>query len=49
MFGSRHPPPRPPRHEPWILVGIAVAIAAFLTAAYAGLLFLVERLQQGGG
>ena len=49
MFGTRQRPPKPPRHEPVLLVAIAVAIAAALTLAYAGILVLVERLQQAGG
>lgn len=49
MFGSGHRPPRPPRYEPALLVGLAVLIATVLTVAYAGVSILAERLQQGGG
>ncbi|MDA0335510.1 MAG: hypothetical protein O2782_10120 [bacterium] len=49
MFGSSHQPPRPPRHEPALLVGLAVLIATVLTLAYAGVSLLAGRLQQGGG
>ncbi len=49
MFGSYHHPPRPPRHEPALLVGLAVLIATVLTLAYAGVSLLADRLQQGGG
>lgn len=41
-------PPRPPRHEPLILLLLAALIAGVLTLAYAGVWYLAERLQQGG-
>lgn len=49
MFGSTSRPPKPPRHEPVILVALAVAIATVLTLLYGAVLILTERLQQGGG
>lgn len=49
MFGSTARPPKPPRHEPVLLVAIAVGIAVVLTLLYGGALFLAERLEQGGG
>lgn len=48
MFGSKHRPPDPPKHEPLLLVCLAVAIAIVLTLAYAGVTMLAERLGQGG-
>jgi hypothetical protein len=48
MFGSPHLPPRPPRHEPVLLIALAVLIASVLTLAYAGITLLADRLQQGG-
>ena len=46
MFGTHQRPPRPPRFEPFLLVVLAIAIAAVLTLGYAGVLLFVERLQQ---
>ena len=48
MFGERHRGPRPPRHEPLILLALSALIAAGLTLAYAGVIYFVERLQQAG-
>lgn len=49
MFGNTSRPPKPPKHEPAILVGLAVLIAAVLTLAYGAVVLLAERLQQAGG
>lgn len=49
MFGSASRPPRPPRHEPFLLLALAILIAAVLTLVYAGVTLLVERAAQGGG
>lgn len=48
MFGERQDPPGPPRGEPLILLLLAALIAAVLTVVYAGVWYLIERLQQGG-
>ncbi|MFH1568383.1 MAG: hypothetical protein ABIL09_10350 [Gemmatimonadota bacterium] len=48
MFGERNEPPRPTRGEPLIMLALAIAIATVLTAGYAAVLLLAERLQQGG-
>ena len=37
MFGERHMPPKPPRFEPIVLLGLAVIIAFFVVVAYVGL------------
>lgn len=47
LFG-RPQPPRPPRHEPLLLLLLAVAIAALLTLVAYGFLAFVERLEQAG-
>ena len=48
MFGERHPAPRPPRHEPYVLLALSALIATVLTLAYAGVTYLAERIQQAG-
>lgn len=48
MFGEGHHGPRPPRHEPFILLALSILIAASLTLAYAGIVYFIERLQQAG-
>lgn len=48
MFGSPRQPPKPPRHEPALIVGLAVLIAVVLTLGYGGIMMLAERLQQAG-
>jgi hypothetical protein len=48
MFGlENRPPPRPPRYEAWLVVGLAVAIAAGLTALFYYATDLAERVTQG--
>ena len=47
MFGNPRPP-RPPRHEPLLLLVLAVLIAGVLTVVSYGFLVFVERLEQGG-
>ena len=34
MFGDKHQPPKPPRHEPLLILLIGIAIAAVMTVAY---------------
>lgn len=34
MFGRHHQPPKPPDHEPWILVVLAGGITGVLTLGY---------------
>ncbi len=48
MFGHRHRPPKPPDHEPLILVLIAVLIATVLTVGYAIIMVMVQRAQTVG-
>ena len=40
MFGERHMPPKPPRLEPVILLGLAVITAFFVVVAYVGICIL---------
>ena len=40
MFGERHTPPKPPRYEPYILLGLAVVIALFVVFAYVAISIL---------
>lgn len=48
MFGlENRPPPRPPRYEAWLLVGLAVAIAAVLTVLFYYATDIAERVVQG--
>lgn len=48
MFGLENgPPPRPPRYEAWLLVGLAVAIAAALTVLFYYATDIAERVTQG--
>jgi len=48
MFGELKNRPKPPPHEPLLLVLLAALIAGVLTVAYAGVWYVAERLQQGG-
>ena len=48
MFGELKNRPRPPPHEPLVLVALATLIAGVLTLVYAAVVYLAERLQQGG-
>ena len=47
MFGEPRNQPKPPPHEPYILLLLAVLIAAVLTLAYAGIHYVAERVAQG--
>ena len=42
MFGERHQPPKPPRYEPFLLLGVAVVIALVVLVGYVGLSILFE-------
>ena len=44
MFGERHTPPKPPRHEPWLLLALAVVIAGLAVAAYVAASILFPSL-----
>jgi len=46
LFGTHHRPPEPPRREQWILVLIALLIAAVLTLSYFGFVYMVEQGNQ---
>jgi hypothetical protein len=46
LFGERLNPPKPPRYEPFLLVLLAVLIAAVLTLGYFGFMYLVESADQ---
>ncbi len=48
MFGlENRPPPRPPRNEAWLVVGLAVAIAAVVTFLFYYATDFAERVTQG--
>lgn len=47
MFGNPIPP-KPPRHQPLLLLVLAVLIATVLTLAAYGFLVLAERLERAG-
>ena len=42
MLGERHQPPKPPRYEPFLLLGLAVVIALVVLVGYVGLSILFE-------
>ncbi len=42
MFGERHQPPKPPRYEPFLLLGLAVMVALIVLVGYVGLSILFE-------
>ncbi len=46
MFGQGHRPPKPPQHEPILLILLAVLIALVLTVGYGTLMALSERMSQ---
>ena len=46
MFGEHHSPPKPTRHEPFLLLGLAVGIALVVLVGYVGLSVLVEGGEQ---
>ena len=46
VFGERHTPPKPPRYEPFLLLGLAVVIAVVVLAAYVGLRILFAGGEQ---
>lgn len=46
MFGNNPLPPKPPRYEPLVMFLIAALVAALLTLAYFGVMYLVEQANQ---
>lgn len=43
MFGEHLNPPKPPKYEPFLLLLLAILIAAVLTLGYFGFMYLVEN------
>ena len=48
MFGRHHQPPKPPDHEPWILVVLAGGITGVLTLGYGLIMTLIEGPRSQG-
>jgi len=42
VLGKRHHPPKPPRYEPFLLLGLALVIALVVLVGYVGLSILFE-------
>ena len=48
MFGERHEPPEPSKYEPFLIILVAVAIAAVLTLGYFAFMALVHQANPPG-
>ncbi|MBT4099545.1 MAG: hypothetical protein HOM68_12950 [Gemmatimonadetes bacterium] len=48
MFGRHNQPPKPPDHEPFLVVLLAVIIAGALTLGYGLIMVLIEGFRSQG-